>query len=284
MSPACQSSAPLYVEERFDGSNTTRLLWRRSGMEICRQRVQDFLQELAVLTHFRAGPPVCAPAFLSPSGSTPNSFDVYRFVFGKVLIHLVEHGMMATTGKNVNNIRFLSNVAGGLLVDYLVYCIGVLESMAWQGHIHASVFPYLWSEADGTRGQAKRLGSLLKATGRRAGVPDIGTTIWRQVSSAIINAHYDQADRACLAAAQDLNEPAGNIDEDDAELTAATLVSMSNHSLRTRRAAYANVSPFANACDGKLLKSSRTSEVWADFFGRGKDDGSTATTQEPCTK
>ena len=47
---------------------------------------------------------------------------------------------------------------------------------------------------------------------------------------------------------------------------------MSNHSLRTHRHAYANVSPFANVWDGKLKKSYRASEAWASFFGLGPQE------------
>jgi hypothetical protein len=87
---------------------------------------------------------------------------------------------------------------------------------------------------------------MLKAACRRANVPEIGTAVWRQMSSAIINTHFDQADRVCITAAQDTAEASEEIDEDGTNMLAATLVSLSNHSLRTYRQAYANASPFAN--------------------------------------
>ena len=102
--------------------------------------------------------------------------------------------MMATTGKNVNNIRFLPDELGEYLANYLVYGVGVLEAMAWQEDINATISPYLRTEANGTRWQAKRFGSLLKAACRRAGVLEIGTAVWRQMSLAIINMHFDQGD------------------------------------------------------------------------------------------
>ena len=270
----------LYLEEKVDESGNVRLFWRRSGIKLYRQFAQEFLRELAVPIHFRAGPPVRAPEFLTPIWYNTEQLRHIQIRFRRVLFHLVEHKMMATTGKNVNNIRFLPDELGELLVNYLVYVVGVLDSMAWQEDINASIPPYLWSEADGTRWDAKRFGSLLKAACRRAGVPEIGTAVWRQMSSAIINTHFDQADRACLAVAQDMQEPVDKIDEDGADLTAATLVSMSNHSLRTHRHSYANVSPFANVWDGKLLKSYRASEVWADFFGPRKDEGGLSSAEE----
>jgi hypothetical protein len=76
---------------------------------------------------------------------------------------------------------------------------------------------------------------MLKAAYRRANVPEIGTVVWRQMSSAIINTHFDQADRVCITAAQDAAEPSDEIDEDGTDMLAATLVSLSNHSLRTHR-------------------------------------------------
>ena len=36
---------------------------------------------------------------------------------------------MATTGKNVNNIRFLYNELGELTITYLVYIVPVLEAI-----------------------------------------------------------------------------------------------------------------------------------------------------------
>lgn len=51
--------------------------------------------------------------------------------------------MIATIGKNVNNIRFLPNELGELLVNYLAYAIGVLESMAWQENKNTSILLYL---------------------------------------------------------------------------------------------------------------------------------------------
>jgi hypothetical protein len=179
--------------------------------------------------------------------------------------------MMAVTGKNVNNIRFLDEQLGKLLINFLVYVLPVLESMAWQDDNSFSLSPFLWCDADGKRWSDDRFGDMLKAACKRAGIPEIGTAVWRQMSSAIINTHFDQAERACLAVCQDAAEPEGVIDEDGEDATAATLVAMSNHSLRTHRHSYANVSPFANVWDGKLLKSLRASQAWAGFFSRDKD-------------
>jgi hypothetical protein len=64
---------------------------------------------------------------------------------------------------------------------------------------------------------------------------EIGTAVWRQMSSAIINTYFDQADRVCIVAAQDIAEPSEEIDEDGTDMLAATLVSLSNHLLRTYR-------------------------------------------------
>ena len=63
----------------------------------------------------------------------------------------------------------------------------------------------------------------------------------------------------CNAAAQDAAEPSEEINEDGTDMVAATLVSLSNHSLRTHRQAYVNASPFANIWDSKLVKSHKAS-------------------------
>ena len=172
-------------------------------------------------------------------------------------------------GKNVNNIRFLSDDGGELLVNYLACPLGVLQSIAWQEDIKSSISPHLWFDAHGEKWPPKRFSGILESPCRRAGVPAIGTGIWRQMNSAIINTHFDQSDKACFAVAQDAEVASDDIDEEGVDSLAATLVSMSNHSLRTHRQAYANVSPFANVWDGKLTKSHRASEAWASFFGLG---------------
>jgi hypothetical protein len=274
----------IYLEQTFDANGIATLSWRSSAIRLYRQLVQDFLRDLAVAIHFGAGPPVRAPELLSPIWRNTEQLRHIQLRYGKVLIHLVEYKMMATTGKNVNNIRFLPDELGELVVNYLAYPIGVLESMAWQENKNTSISPYLWCDADGEKWAPKRFGDMLKAACRRAEVPEIGTAVWRHMSSAIINTHFDQAERACFAAAQDDEEPGNAIDEDGADMTAATLVSMSNHSLRTHRLSYANVSPFANVWDGKLVKSFRASEAWAEFFGISRGEGTPADSQGNCTK
>lgn len=272
----------LYLEEQMDATGAPRLFWRQSGMRYYRQCAQEFLRDMTALIHFGAGPPVRAPEFLSPMWRNTERTRHIQLRYGKVLIHLVEHKMMAVTGKNVNNVRFLPDDLGELLVNYLVYPIAVLQSMAWQEDITLSISPYLWANADGSKWPAKRFAGILKAACRRAGVPEVGTAVWRQMSSAIINTHFDQSDRACFAVAQDAELASEDIDEEGADCLAATLVSMSNHSLRTHRQAYANISPFANVWDGKLVKSHRASEAWADFFGLSGAENSRMNIHESC--
>ncbi|KAK6442715.1 hypothetical protein LTR95_001031 [Oleoguttula sp. CCFEE 5521] len=164
---------------------------------------------MTVLIHFGAGPPVRAPEFLSPMWRNTERLRHVQLRYGKVLIHLVEHKMMGVTGKNVNNIRFLSDDVGELLVNYLVYPLAVLQSMTWQDNISSSLSPYLWVDADGDKWSAKHFAGVL----RRAGVPQVGTAVWRQMSSAIINTHFHQSDEACFAVAQDSGIASDDIDE-----------------------------------------------------------------------
>lgn len=90
-----------------------------------------------------------APKFLSPMWRNTEQLRHIQLRYGKVLFHLVEHKMMATTGKNVNNVRFLCEELSELYVNYVIYVIPVLESMAWQEDIRFSISPFLWSDAEG---------------------------------------------------------------------------------------------------------------------------------------
>jgi superfamily II DNA helicase RecQ len=266
----------MYMEERCGPAGQTTLMWRKNTISLYRELVQDFLRDIAPVTHLGSGPPVRAPEFMSPMWRNTERLRHIQLRYGKVVLHLVEHKMMSTTGKPVNNIRFLCDELGELLVNYLVYVVPLLESMAWYDGSKSPADAFLWVDADGKRWPETRFSDILKAACKRAEVPEVGTMVWRQMSSAIINTHFDDAvDRSCLAAvALGAEESSRDIDEDGRDSLAASLVSMSNHSLRTHRMSYANDSPFANVWDGMLVKSHRASVAWAKFFGldRGADE------------
>lgn len=133
----------LYLEERRGSEGHATLAWRAGSVRLYQQLVQEFLKDLAVAIHISSGPPVRAPEFLAPIWRNTEQLRHVQLRYGKVMIHLVEHKMMATTGKNVNNIRFLCSELGELLVNYLVYVVPLLETMAWHDGSKAVAPPTL---------------------------------------------------------------------------------------------------------------------------------------------
>ncbi|KAK4551902.1 Histidine kinase osmosensor [Recurvomyces mirabilis] len=110
----------MYLEERCDQNQEHEgqsLRWQKSSTRLYQQLAQDFLKNLAVAIHFSAGPPVRASEFLSPMWHNTEQLRHIQLRYGKVLIYLVEHKMMSTIGKNVNNIRFLCDELGELLMN-----------------------------------------------------------------------------------------------------------------------------------------------------------------------
>ena len=106
----------LYMEEKAEDKGNVRPFWRRSGIKIYRQFTQEFLRELFVPIHFRGGPPIRVREFLTPMWHNTEQLHI-QLRLREVLFHLVEHKMMATTGKNVNNIRCLPDELRELLVN-----------------------------------------------------------------------------------------------------------------------------------------------------------------------
>jgi superfamily II DNA helicase RecQ len=267
----------LWMEEQDFSTNQKSLVWRRSSIQLYRELTQTFLKDLAAVVHLSSGPPVRAPEILSPMWRNTERLRHIQLRNGKVMIHLLEHKMMATTGRTRDNIRFLCDELGELLVNYLVYVVPLLESMAWQGGSEDCANAFLWVDEKGDRWHPEQFSSILEAACRRAGVPELNTKVWRQMSSAIINSKFDDAlDRSCLLELAESSGAAAESAVDGGlggdEGLAASLVSMSNHSLRTHRMAYANDSPFANVWDAKLTRSYRASMAWARFFGLGETD------------
>jgi len=265
----------LYLMATQDDTRMSTFAWRPQSIRLYRQLDQDYRRALAVAIHISAGPPVRAPEFGKPMWRNTEQLRHMQLCHGKVMIHLTEHKMEATTGRNVNNVRFLCDELSDLVVNYLIYVVPVLESMGWQDDPNFAVSPFFWHGSDGPLWSDAGFSDMLQAACRRAEVPAVGTAVWRQMSSAIINTHFDAADRSCLVIAQD--EPAADeVDEDGRDQEAATLISMSNHSLQTHRNAYANANPFANIWDGKLVRSYHASRVWAQFFGLGDRSSASA--------
>jgi len=171
------------------------------------------------------------------------------------------HKGQQQTGRYKENVRFLANPVGELLLDYLVYVMPLRQTFLRSHSPKALLSPFLW-EKDGKIWAESQLSRCLEEASTRACIPRLHVANWRQITVAIVKTKF--ASEIAYFEANDDDEDAEEMDE-----AIRTMTRQRNHKTQTVNRAYANQtgSVFSNLWDGQIRIGLRASTLWQNFWG-----------------
>ncbi|KAK0964506.1 hypothetical protein LTR54_018387, partial [Friedmanniomyces endolithicus] len=97
------------------------LAWRKSALATYEATVQDFLQRLSVLVHISSGQPLRESEFFAMTWRNTQRRRSITLCHERVMIHVAYHEGQQQSGRYKDNVRFLAQPIGDLLLDYIVY-------------------------------------------------------------------------------------------------------------------------------------------------------------------
>ncbi|KAI7721980.1 hypothetical protein KC353_g906 [Hortaea werneckii] len=163
--------------------------WRESAMASYEATVQEFLKRLSVLIHINGGQPVRESEFFSMTYRNTQRRRSIIIRFERVMVHVQYHKGQQQTGSYKENVRFLANPIGELLLDYITYVLPLRERFLRQTSPGSLLSPYLW-EKDGKVWPEGHLSRYLEEASVRACVPRLHVANWRQISVAIVKTKF----------------------------------------------------------------------------------------------
>ena len=144
------------------------------------------------------------------------------------------HKSQLQTGVYKDNVRFLPNPIGDLLLDYLAYVLPLRQMFLRQRTPGALIYPYLWSKLDGSVFPDGTVSTCLGKAHARAMVPRLHVSNWRQVSAAIFKEKFSAKEQANF----DLGSGQG-LEDINEELDLVAVAEHGNHSYSIFNRAYA---------------------------------------------
>ena len=177
------------------------------------------------------------------------------------MIYTIYDKSQQQRGQLRDNIRFLSDPVGDLLLDYLVYVVPLRQIFLRHSSPKALVSPYLWSK-DGKVWPDNKLTRCLESASDRAQIPRLHIANWRQMTVVIVKTKF-----ASQIGVFEID--ANDEDTEELEQDIRILTKMRNHKTRTANRVYANQSGanFGNVWDGLIRMGHRASTLWQDFWG-----------------
>jgi len=177
--------------------------------------VQEFLKRLSVLIHVSGGQPVRESEFFSMTWRNTQRRRSITLCHDRVMIHVKYHKGQQQTGRHKENIRFLANPVGELLLDYIVYVMPLPQLFLRQQSPKALFSAFLW-EKNGKAWTDGQLSRCLKDACTRANIPRLHIANWRQMTVAIKTKFASQIG---LFDAEDDDEDAEEMEDDVRAMT-----------------------------------------------------------------
>jgi len=245
----------MFLKEDLDGSITLD----QKAIDIYEAHAQEFLKRMLVLTHISAGQALRESELLSVTWCD-TARQRHIFLWEKlVMLYTKYHKGQQQSGVYKDNVRFLPQAIGDLLLDYLAYVLPLRQMFLRQRTPGALISPYLWSELDGSVFPDRTLSKCLGKACARAMVPKLHISNWRQISSSICKEKFSAKEQASFETKSNLETEYINKEQD-----LVTLALQGNHSYSTFNCAYAGSTTLT--MNALLHRGYRASALWQGLF------------------
>jgi len=158
--------------------SSSGLAWRKSALATYEATVQDFLQRLSVLVHISSGQPLRESEFFAMTWRNTQRRRSITLCHERVMIHVKYHKGQQQSGRYKDNVRFLAQPIGDLLLDYIVYVMPLRQIFLRQQSPKALLSPFL-REKNGKVWADGQLSRYLGEASARACVPRLHVSNWR---------------------------------------------------------------------------------------------------------
>ena len=251
----------MFIVEAGDSESECASL-STEAIAIYEASAQEFLRRLLVLCHITSGQPLREPELLS---ATWKNTARLRHIFlweRLVMVHTQYHKGQQQSGVYRENIRFLPESVGNLLLDYVAYVLPLRQLFMRQRTPQGLISPYLWATLDRSVWPDGTLSLALSKACARAQVPRLHTANWRQISVSICKEKFSARDQASFDLESAGAEAEAGIEEEEQALV--DMARQSNHSYRTFNRGYAGSTTLTT--NALLHRAYRASQCWRAFF------------------
>ena len=125
------------------GDPVSGCTWRENALASYEATVQELLKRLCVLIHISGGQPVRESEFFAMTWRNTQRRRSVTICHERVMIHVKYHKGQQQTGRYKENVRFLADPVGELLLDYIVYVLPLRQIFLRKQTPEALLSPFL---------------------------------------------------------------------------------------------------------------------------------------------